>query len=86
MIRVLEGKNYNNTSDFVRDLNKARLQNKQKWIYYIGLVNGRRVEIKTFDCGDLQIVRVNGARANNREYDLSVGAWKSEIEKAINNA
>lgn len=83
MIRVLEGQNFDTATDFTKALNKARLENKQNWIVYVGTVAGRSVEIKTFDIGDLQIVRVEGLQANVKQYDNNVSSWKAEIEKAI---
>lgn len=83
MIRVLEGQNFPDTASFVAALNKARLANRQKWIVYIGEVAGVNVELKSFDHGDLQILRADGRDIRMREYGLNVGAWKSEIANNI---
>ena len=84
MIEVLSGQDFEDTSDFVKELNKARLANKNKWIFYRGNVNGRRVEIKTYDTGYLQIMRVDDLH-HNAPMDMKVGAWKEFIEKSVNH-
>ena len=82
MIRVLENQTFTRAADFVEALNKARLANKQRWIVYVGSVAGKQVEIKTFDTGHLQILRVNGIN-HGGDMDLKVGAWKQRIEQAL---
>ena len=82
MIHVLQDKNYDKASEFVNELNKARLANKQKWIIYVGTVANRSVEIKTFDTGHLQILRIDGVK-HWAPMDMKVGAWKQAITEAI---
>ena len=82
MIQVLTGRNYAKSSEFVNELNKARLANKQKWIVYTGTVSNKNVEIKTFDTGYLQILRVDGIN-HGGAMDINVGKWKQAIMKAI---
>jgi len=83
MIRVLEGQDFATPQDFVEALNKARLANRKQWIFYIGQVAGHEVQIKTFDIGDLQILRVDGRDFRNKEYGMNVGQWKAEIVERI---
>lgn len=82
MINVLYGQNFNTANEFSNELNKARLANKQKWIVYAGTVANKRVEIKTFDAGHLQILRVDGIN-HGGTMDMKVGEWKQAITKAI---
>lgn len=82
MIQVLQGQDFKTAAEFTAALNKARLANKQKWITYSGMVAGRKVEIKTFDTGHLQILRVDGIN-HWAGMDLKVSAWKKTIEDAI---
>jgi hypothetical protein len=82
MIRVLDGRNYAKSSEFVNDLNKARLENKKKWIVYIGTVANKNVEIKTYDTGYLQILRIDGVK-HWAHMDMKVTAWKQAITQAI---
>ena len=82
MIQVLAGRNYAKSKEFVNDLNKARLENKQQWIVYTGMVAGQDVRIKTFDTGYLQILEVDGVK-HWAPMDMKVGAWKLAITEAI---
>ena len=86
MIHVLENQDFTDAGEFVHQLNKARLSNKQQWIVYAGMVQGKRVEIKTFDHGDLQILRVDGRDMRRLEYGMNVSAWKTEIVDRIRSA
>lgn len=82
MIQVLHGQNFQTTDEFIKALNIARLENKQKWIVYVGAVAGKLVSIKTFDTGYLQILRVNGIEYGGA-MDMTVTGWKMAIVKAI---
>lgn len=83
MIRVLFGQDFDTAATFVDALNKARLANKQRWIVYLGTVANRTIELKTFDHGDLQILRVDGVNHAGPSYGLNVGAWKAAIRRAV---
>lgn len=83
MIPVLENKNFDSPSEFVKELNKARLANRGKWIVYSGIVKGKTVAIKTYDHTYLQIFRVNGIN-HGGSMDKPVGVWKKTIEEALN--
>lgn len=78
MIRVLSEVNFDNAEEFVKELNKERLVNKGKWIYYVGHVSGKHVELKSYDCSYLQIFRVDGLN-DVPCMDTSVTAWKNFI-------
>ena len=58
-MNVLAGIDFQTVEEFVTALNKARLGNKDKWIVYRGHVNGKLVEVKSFNLLN-QIIRVNG--------------------------
>lgn len=81
MIPVLN-LDFNDTPTFITALNKARLANKQQWITYVGTVAGRKVAIKTYDTGYLQILRVDGIE-HGGAMDLSVSGWKHVINRAL---
>lgn len=83
MIHVLEDKPaYGTAAEFVKDLNKARLANRKRWLVYVGTVQGVAVEIKTYDTGYLQIFRVNGLNVP-AGMDMKPTAWKETIREAI---
>ena len=82
MIPVLNDMDFNDIPTFLTALNKARLANKRRWITYVGTVATRRVAIKTYDTGYLQILRVDGIE-HGGAMDLSVTGWKHVITKAI---
>lgn len=82
MIYVLEGQSFDSTADFVKAINKARLANGNKWIAYVGTVEGKEVQVKSFNCGYLQIMRVNGMNYGGG-MDMSVTGWKESIADAI---
>lgn len=83
MIRVLEEKPvFEKASDFVKELNKARLANKKSWIVYVGKVQGVEVEMKSYDTGYLQILRVNGLNVPG-PMDMKPTGWKNHIQATI---
>jgi hypothetical protein len=83
MIRVLEEKpEFDTAEEFVKNLNKARLANRRAWIVYVGKVQGVNVELKTYDTGYLQILRVNELNAAG-PMDMKPTAWKEHIKEAI---
>jgi hypothetical protein len=86
MIPVLENqRTFQTAEEFVQELNKARLQNKKKWITYSGTVQGCDVAIKTYDTGYLQILNIDNVRCGGG-MDMKVGAWKTCIQEAIERA
>jgi len=83
MIRVLEDNpSYDTAAAFVADLNRARLANRRKWIVYFGSVQGVEVEMKTYDTGYLQILRLDGLNYS-APMDMKPTAWKEFIREAI---
>jgi hypothetical protein len=83
MIRVLEENPvYETAAKFVTDLNKARLANKKSWIVYVGKVQGVEVEMKSYDTGYLQILRVNGLNVPG-PMDMKPTGWKNYIQETI---
>ncbi len=83
MIPVLNDQDFNDIPSFLTALNKARLANKRQWITYVGTVATRRVALKSYDTGYLQILRVDGIE-HGGAMDLSVTGWKHVIVEAIN--
>lgn len=83
MIRVLEGQNFTDAKQFVDALNKARLENRHKWIVYVGMVCDRKVEIKTYDHTYLQIFKVDGLN-DPPAMDIKVTVWKNYILERLN--
>lgn len=80
MISVLEHMNFADSISFVKELNKARIANKEKWITFIGVINGKNITLKSFGLY-LQIFRVNGL--NYGRHCNNVADWKKLIESAI---
>lgn len=83
MIRVLEGRGFDDVDTFVAELNRERLANRDNWIVFVGQVAGREIQIKTYDHRDLQILRVDGRDVRRNEYGMNVGAWRREIAERI---
>jgi hypothetical protein len=82
MLKVLENENFSSAQDFVIALNSQRLKNPKKWITYVGTVNGKSVEIKTYDCSYLQIFRVDGVN-DFPVMDVKPTVWKDFILKRL---
>lgn len=68
---------------FVKAFNAHRLANRHRWIGYVGTVAGRAVEVKSFDHGDLQRLRVDGLDRLEVSYGLTVGGWKDALTRAL---
>ena len=68
-------------AQFIKQYNKARLANKNKWIFFSGTFDGTMLEIKTFNTTN-QILKVNGIKQNTG-IDLTVREWKYEIGQAL---
>lgn len=82
MISVLEGRTFAAADEFVKELNKARLANKNKWIVCTATVEGKEVQIKAYNTGYLQIFRIDG-REQAAPMDMSISAWKEFILNAF---
>lgn len=82
MRQVLESENFDNADAFVKAINAARLERRKSWFFFLGKVCGKDVEIKSYDTGYLQILRVNGIN-HSAPMDMNVSAWKNAILKAV---
>lgn len=82
MTPVLQGMDFTDAAAFAKALNAARLQNRKSWITYAGRVEGRQVEIKTYDAGYLQIFRIDG-QEQGAPMDMKPTAWKDLITARI---
>lgn len=71
-----------NTQDFVNRINKLRLNNKNKWFFDKGIVNGHEYTVKCFDTY-LQRCVVNGIEHGGL-CDISVKEFKNTLERAAN--
>lgn len=63
--------------EFLKLINRLRLDNKNKWYYWQGIVNNKQVSIKGHNTW-LQIFDVNGYRCANN-MGQSVTDYKSHI-------
>lgn len=73
-----------NTLDFVKTVNKLRLDNKNKWYYWQGEVNGKDVNLKGYGTW-LQIFKINNWDCSN-VMEQKVGEFKKHLEKSADNA
>lgn len=73
-----------NTTDFVKTVNKLRLDNKGKWYYWVGEVEGKSVKIKGFGTW-LQIFKVNNWDCSNC-MDSKVRDYKEHLSNAVRDA
>ena len=73
-----------NTSEFVKSVNKLRLNNKNKWYYWQGVVNGKNVSLKGFGTW-LQIFNINGWNCANA-MEQKVSCYKKHLENMVNEA
>jgi hypothetical protein len=82
----LAGQSFDSAAAFVAAINKARLAYKNRWIAYSGYVNvngaPQLVEVKSYNTGYLQILRVNGMHYPTG-MDMNVTGWKGAILDAI---
>lgn len=73
-----------NTVDFVKTVNKLRLDNKNKWYYLVGTVNGKDFKLKGFGTW-LQIFKVNNWDCSN-VMEQSVGDYKKHLARLADEA
>lgn len=69
-------------ADFVKELNKLRLANKNKWIFVYADVEGDDVMVKNYNTY-LQRYIVNDKQVQSGLMDMSITAWKQELEEGI---
>ena len=70
-----------NTMEFIKTVNSVRLQNKDKWYWWTGTVNGKSVELKAYNTW-LQIFRIDGVNYSG-QMDISVKQLKQYMEKVL---
>lgn len=68
--------------EFLKHINAMRLQNKGKWIFYTGEVEGKLVGVKSYNTY-LQQYIVEGKRMESGRMDMSVSDWKTELAKGV---
>lgn len=73
---------YVTVKEFVAGMNKARLANAGFWFTWHGLVAGNEVSIKNYNTY-LQVMTVNGNRRESGTMDMSISAWKAELETGV---
>lgn len=79
----MEELNFKKAEDFVKHVNKVRLDNKGKWWYVTAEVCGIKVSIKGYETW-MQIYRVDGINCSN-SLERSVANFKKDILKPIEN-
>ena len=70
-----------NTQDFVKHVNKTRLENKNKWYFLNLVVNDKQVMIKGFGTW-LQVFNVNGLNIPTVS-DISVADFKKLLSESV---
>lgn len=70
-----------NTQDFVKYVNKTRLENKNKWYFLNLVVNDKQVMIKGFGTW-LQVFNVNGLNIPTVS-DISVTDFKKLLSESV---
>lgn len=69
-------------ADFVKELNKLRLANKNKWMFVYADVEGDEVMVKNYNTY-LQRYIVNDRQVQSGVMDMSITAWKQELAEGI---
>lgn len=70
-----------NTQDFIKHVNKTRLENKNKWYFLNLVVNDKKVMIKGFGTW-LQVFNVNGLNIPTVS-DISVNDFKKLLSENV---
>jgi hypothetical protein len=81
MNRVLIGENFSDPEEFAKQLNSARLANKNNWFVFSGQVGGKLVELKMFGLY-LQIFRIDGVNHGGQEFS-KVNLFREFVSSAI---
>ena len=77
-MNTIENTEFTEKSDFVKAINSLRLNSKGKWYAWVGIVEGKKVELKGFGTW-LQILRVNGL--NHAPCpDIPVSRFKEHLQ------
>ncbi len=69
------------TQEFITSINKLRLFNKDKWVYWHGIVNGYEVSLKSFNTW-VQIITVALVQ-DSGPIDCSVSQFKEFLNKSV---
>lgn len=69
----------NLVEQLIKDINKIRLNNKNKWYYYTNRNLG--IELKAFDTW-IQILRINGKNYPS-VMELTVGEFKKHLKRTL---
>lgn len=70
-----------NTQDFIKTINSLRLENKNKWYTWQGVINDKTVMVKGFGTW-LQIFKVNGLHVPTCS-DISVKEFKLLLSQSV---
>lgn len=81
--------NFNNTEEFVKYVNKLRLEKTKdpvsRWYESQGTIHGKPYQIKGFKTW-LQILRIDGIRHGGQMHDINVTGFKNELREAAEYA
>lgn len=66
---------------FIKEINKIRLANKNKWFVVTATVDGKNVQIKNYNTWP-QIMRVDGITMPS-PMEMNVSEWKNFINTHI---
>lgn len=72
---------FNSTDEFIKCINKLRIDNKNNWYEYMGTVNNKRVILKGYNTW-LQILKVNNTRINTN-MSISVAEFKNKLAESL---
>jgi hypothetical protein len=70
-----------NKMEFVAFLDKMRKESPERWLSWVGVVEGLNIRIKFYGTWN-QILEIDGVR-HGGIHDLKVGAWKKELCDAL---
>jgi hypothetical protein len=70
----------NTTADAIKQINKLRLDNKNKWIFVTVNLNGLNYKFKFYDTW-IQIAENPEGRRSSSAMDISVGEFKNYLKK-----
>lgn len=68
--------------EFIKKINRLRLDNKDNWYYFRDIVNGKDIQIKGYN-NWMQILKVNGISFPTC-MGGSVKSFKEDLSKAYN--
>lgn len=72
------------TSDFVKTVNKLRLENNNKWYFLRGTVNGKDFELKGYGTW-LQVLKINNWNCSN-PMEQKISDFKKHLQKVADTA